>query len=136
MTARIGITAVAFALVAAGCVSIPPSKLAACNAHVCHVAVTVTNCTISAQPPDIDVFAPDHEIHWDIVSRGYAFPQDGIVIGDDANHEFTDPRRAEQDRKFIWHDKNSFAKSYKYSIKVLNGATACPPLDPGIINHG
>jgi hypothetical protein len=136
MSAKIGITAVAFALVAAGCASVPRSGTGACNTHVCPVAVTVTGCTISADPPDLEILSHRVEIHWDIVSPGYTFPEDGIVIRDDQKNEFTDPRRAEQNRKFIWNDKNSFEKTYKYSIKVMNGAAACAPLDPGIINRG
>jgi hypothetical protein len=136
MTAKTVVTAVAFALVAAGCVS-APSKLAACNEHVCHVVVTVTDCQISLAPPDIDVYGANHEIHWDIATAGYTFPVDGVWIkDDDPTHEFTDPKRVEHDTKFIWHDKNSFEHTYKYGVKVMKGGMACAPLDPGIINHG
>ncbi|MDQ2916778.1 MAG: hypothetical protein M3R40_06410 [Pseudomonadota bacterium] len=137
MTAKTVVTAVAFALVVAGCALAPSTNMAACKVHVCHVVVTVTECQISLVPPDIDVYGHGHEIHWDIATAGYTFPKDGIWIkDDDPKHEFDDPRRVANDTKFIWNDKNSFAQTYRYGVKVMKGATACAPLDPGIINHG
>ena len=139
MNTRMVLTAVAFSLGVAGCVSTPPApkeESSRCDGPVCHVVVTVTDCTISLMPSDIDVFGHNVQIHWDISSSGYTFPADGIVIKDSyPQGEFSDPR-SPNPTKFIWNDKNSFAKTYAYGVKVMRGSTACPPLDPGIINHG
>jgi hypothetical protein len=143
MTAKSILVGVGCAIVIAGCASTPPTRAARCEGPgVCSVVVSVTDCRISVDPTQLDVFGPDKEIHWDLdrsaVAAGYKFAADGVVIKDfDPQREFTDPRRL-TDAKFKWHDKNSFARAdpYQYGVRVVKGDSACPQHDPGIINHG
>ncbi len=140
MTAKAVFTAAALALVAAGCAAPPPVRSMRCDTPVCNVAVHVADCRITVDPDTVMVFGRNRQIHWDIAhdSPGYKFAADGITIKDlDPTREFTDPSRP-NDTKYIWHDRNSQARSdpYHYGVKVMRGETACPPLDPGIINQG
>ena len=134
--------AAVFSLAMAGCamLGLPPpgAAMAPCNTHVCLAKVSVVDCRISVDPPKIDIAKGNHdiEIHWDIVSGGYAFPRDGIGIKDDATPpEFSNPTLLTP-TKFKVNDKNSFARQYHYGVKVMKDGTACPPLDPTIDNQG
>ena len=115
----------------------PTSAGGSCNTHECHVSVTVTDCNISLDPDPIGIFAKNVEIHWDIASASptYTFAPNGIVVKEDKQEEFTGGHVAEQDRKFILHDKNTFKKDYKYTVNVKQGSAACRPLDPTIANN-
>lgn len=112
-----------------------PMAGGSCNAHECHVIVTVADCKISVDPDPIAIFARNVEIHWDLRdSPGYTFTEDGIVIPANKG-DFTDPRRIPTGLKFLWHDKNTTAATYKYTVNVTLGAARCPSLDPQIVNH-
>jgi hypothetical protein len=130
---------IATALAVTGCASVPPTRIASCNQHECHLVVTVTDCRVSVDPDSIQVMGRGRELHWDIdpASTGYTFPANGIFVKDyDPTREFSDPRRANQNTKFMLNDRNGFARDYAYGINVMKGSTACPTYDPWIINQG
>ena len=138
MNSRIGVAAFALALAVAGCASSPIETAGRCTAPgVCKIDVSVADCQVTVKPDTVDAYGKNLEIHWDIVSPGYAFTPDGIAFKDDPTHEFHDPHRP-QPKKFTWHDKNTVARPapFPYSVRVTKDGTPCPPTDPGIINHG
>jgi hypothetical protein len=107
------------------------SRLAA-NDHF--VSITITNDKIDAPDPDpVPVHGNHAVIHWEIKTPGYAFPDDGIVVTDDAGNEFSDGHPAEHGTKFQLNDKNSFRKQYKYTVSVVKGSTRLTK-DPTIAN--
>jgi len=144
MTTRASLSIAVAAIAAAGCQTIAPTAGGSCNQHECHVGITVNDCVI--QPPDPDpigIFAKNVEIHWDLKTVGYTFapidPRDpskgGIAFKGDTQNQFDNPKLVNQDTKFIWHDKNTVPGTYRYTVRVMQGAAACPPLDPSIINN-
>lgn len=99
------------------------------------VSVTITNEQIDIPVPDpVPVHGSHAVIHWEIKTAGYTFPDDGIVVVDDAGNEFSGGHTAEHGIKFHLNDKNSFSKTYKYTIKILKGSAPLPPRDPTIAN--
>ena len=137
MNAGTVVTAVAFAVVVAGCASMRTDSAAACNEHVCHVAVHVNECAISVDPDALPVDAKNVEIHWDIESPGYTFPADGIRLKeDDPSQEFSHLIATPNGRRFMANDKNSSKKTWLYGVKVMKGGVGCPALDPSIVNNG
>lgn len=134
---------VAVAAVIAGCQTTPghppgrPPATGKCNEQVCHILVKVDNCQVSAVPETLGVSGANRELHWDIDSGapGYTFAPDGIAFGDDPGHDFVNLHSAEQNRKYVGNDKNTFPRSYKYAIRLMRGAEACPVYDPWIVNN-
>ena len=99
------------------------------------VSVTITNDRIDVPVPDpVPVHGSHAVIHWEIKTAGYIFPDDGIVVRDDTGNEFSGGHTAEHGIKFQLNDKNSFKKTYKYTVTVLKGSTRLTPLDPTIAN--
>lgn len=137
MNLRLAGTLVAVAAVLAGCQTIPGRGPAACNDNVCHIAVKVADCVVTADPPTLTVSGRDRELHWDLGNdaAGYTFAANGIAFDDDPKQEFADLHGAEQDRKFVAKDKNTFQHTYKYTIRVTQGTLACAPYDPWIVNN-
>ena len=119
----------------ASCQTTTLVQAGSCNAHECHLKVTVNDCTITVNPDPITIGARNVELHWDIVSSGYTFTASGIVINEDPRNEFSGGHLAQQDTKFILNDKNSFPRTYKYTVNVKRDTTTCPPLDPSIANN-
>ena len=72
----------------------------------------------------------DALIQWDLVTPGWTFPDNGIVIDDNLG-EFTRLHVVDEGRKFWCFDRNSDGKTYKYSVNVTNGQTTLT-LDPTI----
>ena len=107
-----------------------------CTVGVCKVAITVSNCVIVATPDTLPIGKGNHSpvIQWDITTPGHSFAPNlqGITINGNSP-QFFNPRNPTPTR-FMWNNKNSDAKTYKYTIQVKNGATACPPKDPFIVN--
>ena len=144
MDTRFLICAVAAAAAMTGCASMAPGRgpgpMAACNESVCHVVVHVTDCNVWTEPDRIPIGGHGIEIHWDLdnASTGYTFAENGVFIkpNNGPTGEFTNPRRTEQDRKFILNDRNSKPYTYPYGIQLMHGSTACPVYDPWIINQG
>lgn len=99
------------------------------------VSITITNDQIDIPIPDPVTVHGNHAVlHWEIKTAGYTFPDDGIVVGDDAGSEFSGGHTADHGTKFQINDKNSFSKTYKYTIKVLKGSIPLAPRDPTIAN--
>lgn len=136
MHTRAVLTTVTFAFVVAGCASPRGEGAGACNEHVCHATVRITDCAISIDPDPLPVDRKSVEIHWDIVSPGYTFADDGIRLkDDDPRQEFDHLHRTPNGLRFMANDKNSFAKTYRYGVKIMRGDALCT-LDPSIVNHG
>lgn len=131
------IASLAVLLVLAGCASIQggQGKTPACNESVCHVTISVgTDCQITAYPSTLEVRQTKVEIHWDIATSDYAFDTNGIVVEHDQKQEFSGGHIAEQGRKFVLNDKNSFSQTYKYDVHVKSGDQVCS-IDPWIYNN-
>jgi hypothetical protein len=120
----------------------PPTARFNCNSGNCTIPVHVENCVITA--PDVDVFGESRNLVWEIdqasSQAGYTFPQLvvhlGVWIKDDPKGQFELPER-QTERRFKLHDKNSDAGKghFRYGVRVMKGSTACPDLDPSIVNH-
>jgi hypothetical protein len=79
----------------------------------------------------------DKVLRWEIVTRGWRFPdfEDGIVIEANTDRQFSNGHRdSNDDRHYVLHNKNSNSASYKYTIHVTDG-TSKLLLDPIIINE-
>lgn len=140
MTSRIVIAGFAVTLVAAGCATMHRDQTsnAPCNhPGVCKIDVPLDGCKVSPPLADIDVFGPQRVIQWELQgSPNITFAQpDGIFLKDDSHQQFG-PGQRPASRKFIMPDKNSVVGTYHYGIKLMDGNTPCPVIDPGIINHG
>ena len=107
-----------------------------CTVGVCKVNITVSNCVIKATPDTLPISKDNHGpvIQWDITTPGHSFAPNlqGITI-DGNPTQFFNPRNPIP-TKFMWNNKNSDAKTYKYTIRVKSGDTDCPPKDPFIVN--
>jgi len=96
-----------------------------------HADVTILNDRISVRPDPLPVTGKNVNLHWTIVTDGWTFPSDGIVI-DKAAGQFSDP--SANGKKFKWKDKDDFKADYKYTINVINGSRRLT-LDPTIENQ-
>lgn len=83
---------------------------------------------------------PNQQIEWSIDSSdpntNYTFPDNGIEIkpGTDPDAQFTKIGPIANGKKYQLHDRNSDAISYSYTVRIMNGTTPLPPLDPTIDN--
>ena len=145
MKPRTLIASLAVLLILAGCAAAPGGggRSRACNDQVCQVTISVSapatvggQCTITADPETLEVKIRNKgvEIHWDIQKGDYVFADTGIVVERDDQLEFSGGHVAEQGRKYILHDKNSFTQKYKYEVHVKSGDKVCS-LDPWIYNN-
>ncbi|HEX8739023.1 MAG TPA: hypothetical protein VF925_02650 [Casimicrobiaceae bacterium] len=131
------IASLAVLLILAGCATTQVGSTRACNDQVCHVTISVgPGCDIKADPETLEVKVKNTgvELHWDIDTSGWAFNGTGIVVQRDDRQEFSGGHVAEQGRKYILHDKNSFTKQYKYEVHVKSGDQVCS-LDPWVFNN-
>ena len=135
------IASLAVLLILAGCASPQGGrgKNPACNENVCHVTISVSvpatgGCQITADPETLEVRRTNVEIHWDIATSGYVFDGTGIVVEHDDRQEFSGGHIAEQGRKYVLNDKNSFTRPYKYDVHVKSGDQVCS-VDPWIYNN-
>lgn len=106
-----------------------------CNKGICKVTVTVSACsagTYSVSHDPISVPAPNN-IEWTLVTDGYKFGKDSIVINGPG---FSDrPGVNGNGKKYTVHDDHSVKGTFKYSIKVYtDSGTACKLWDPRISN--
>lgn len=134
MKANITLTAALLAVAAGGCAT-PTGFAGSCDQPVCHATVTVSNCRISVDPPEIHVRRgnSNSQIHWTLATSGYAFASDGIFLKGNTGGELYDPERANP-TLFKLKNRNSRPGTYQYGIKVTGASGACAPLDPPIIN--
>jgi hypothetical protein len=117
----------------------PPLPPPPCNQGTCPITVSIYSGDCS-NPSNI-LAAPDTapikrgnnspRIEWTIVADGYTFAANGIDFHGDAQFYNGGPVGS---TKFQWFDRNQDDKYHKYSINLLHNGSACPPLDPGIIN--
>ena len=135
---------VAVAIVVAGCAA-PGSRIgmlpADCHGAECQAKVIVTgDCAISVKPPYLAVYNREVNIHWDLEADAvYTFASEGIIIKTN-DGQFTNGMPTAQNRKYIWHDRNSPNAGkptyYAYGVKLMKRGVACAQFDPGIINQG
>jgi hypothetical protein len=144
MSAKIQLFVASFAFVLNACAQMQGAagSSSLCNSAVCKVEVAVADCAggdIRATPETLEVSRNQRnvQVHWDLdrdaVNAGYTFTDRGIAIREN-DGELSDPQRVENGRKFIWKNKNSNTKTYKYDIAVQRGTVACKPKDPFIVN--
>ncbi len=88
---------------------------------------------VDQEPIVIPKGAKNFAITWELpITTGVTFPDDGIVITDGGD-QFKCSREAGRTR-FTCIASNTRSGRYKYTIKVMEGEKALPPLDPIIIN--
>ncbi|HSN20243.1 MAG TPA: hypothetical protein VLS49_06185 [Usitatibacter sp.] len=126
----------AASLLAAACAALQggAGKGPPCTTHVCQVTVRVdAACRISVDPVDLPVDANNKNavIQWDLT--GGEFAQGGIAfkqaVGDEFHSWSHSPKRITVvDR----HTRTGVI--YHYGVRVMQGARACPTLDPTIMN--
>ncbi len=108
-----------------------------CNKGVCKAEVTVQSCKpaqMLVDPEPIPVPAPNN-IEWTILTPGYVFTTDGIVI--DGKGFTPRPGVTGSGKKFIVHDDHTDRrKKIKYVVRVTrqSDGVACDPYDPFINN--
>jgi hypothetical protein len=141
MKSRTVVAGFAITLAIAGCATMDRGAGAnTCDdPGVCKIDVPLSGCTVSPPLADIDVYGKNRVIQWELQgSPNVTFAaQDGIFLKDDPQHQFG-PGQRSAPRKFIMPDKNDIHgdHTHHYGIKLIDGDTPCPLLDPGIINHG
>ncbi len=76
---------------------------------------------------------------WRIVSppKGWIFTTDGVAIHDNWHRDFTNPKLAPDSMAFVWKNKRTVRKTYKYAVTVTDAATEAIEctLDPWIKNQ-
>ena len=123
-----------------GCAS-PPMMAATAKScdqpGLCKVVVKVVNCAITMDPDDLHVFHGPQPIMWNIdaASTGAKFTTNGITFKT-SNNQFTTLHVAPDGKSAMVIDANDRVGRYDYKVTVADGSAACPPLDPGVINHG
>lgn len=141
MNSKTIVAVVATALAIAGCATHRgvDASIVCDHPGVCKVDVALSGCTVSPPLTDIEVFGTQRVIQWELQgSPNVTFAEhDGIFLKDDPQHQFGPGQRPAL-RKFTMPDKNDVPgiNKHHYGIKLMNGDTACPVIDPGIINHG
>ena len=125
-----------------GCATNPfggDTRLLRCQGQNCDVKVAVSCslglfCTAFVDSETLEVPRGNSpNITWELVSPGYTFPSNGIVI-QDAGGEFVDCHVEANGRKFACHNRHTKPGKYKYTINIT-GSPAVPPLDPWIDNQ-
>jgi hypothetical protein len=99
------------------------------------VTVTVANNQITVDRETVNLHGqgPNVQIQWNIATPGWTFPDNGIVIANNDGQFHSNS--AQQGTRYMWHDRNTGGKTYKYTINVSNGSTPLS-LDPMIANEG
>jgi hypothetical protein len=101
--------------------------------HNPNVSVVSGYIVVDQEPIVVPKSEKNFSIVWQLPKySAYSFPDDGITVarGDD---EFACRRESDKQR-FACLFKNSKPGKYKYTIKVLDGASPLEPLDPTIVN--
>lgn len=132
----------AIVLLSAGCAApttTTTTLVGPCNEGVCKAEVTVWDCsrgyiTVNVDPIEIpDSQAHPKNIEWTIITDGFRFPSDGIVVG---SNGFSGGQVTGNGKKFILHDGAGLG-IHKYTVKVERESlgTFCLPHDPYILNR-
>ena len=106
----------------------------------CRVTVVVTACSaagITTSPYILKVTRKlrDVPIVWTLKApAGFSFAADGVHFKnkDMASKQFASPKASSHE--FVWQDANTAPGSFPYNVRVRQGATDCPILDPIVIN--
>lgn len=100
------------------------------------VNVYVRSGVISVDQEPVHVWGPRATITWVMQTPGYSFHANTISIQNDDGREFA--KSSHSKSKHVWSNKNSFPKTYKYTVSVMRdaGAPHPQPLDPNIVNQG
>ena len=108
-----------------------------CNPGICKIEVSVSNCRITLDKPDVIVTERLH-IEWEINGHDYEFTKSGIFI---PHPDFEDANVGSIGRKFKILDKydskgpgNGFPVKYFVTVRRAGGAN-CPSHDPTISNQ-
>ncbi len=106
----------------------------------CRVTVVVTACSaagITASPYTLKVTRRlrDVPIVWTLKApAGFSFAADGVHFKNKemASKQFASPKASSHE--FVWEDANTAPGRFPYNVRVRQGATDCPILDPIIVN--
>jgi len=94
------------------------------------------NCVITA--PDVHVFQSTN-IFWNIDQAsklaGFKFPNDSARPGIWIKQGPLPPPERQNDWTYKLHDNDQDKGTFPYGVRVVNGSTTCPDLDPSIVNH-
>ena len=142
MSAKALFPAIVFCAALFGCATSPfgvDGRTLRCTGQNCDVQVAVSCslglfCTASVDNETVQVSRGNSpNITWQMVSPGYTFPSNGIVI-QNAGTEFVDCHVEANGRRFACHNKHTKPGRYKYTVNVT-GSPAVPPLDPFVDNQ-
>ena len=131
---------IAGAILIAGCAAPSTSTFATpCNQGICKAQVTVVDCAKGYLPvTDDPIDVPDSQtasrnIEWTIVTDGYRFPADGIVV---ASPGFSGGLVPGPGKKFMLKDAAALG-FHKYTVTVIreSDGSRCKPNDPFILNR-
>lgn len=107
-----------------------------CKTHVCRVAVTVADgCKIQVVPENLPIGAENKNvvIQWDV--SGADFAQDGIVLKKGDPHGDFVKWTHGGPRTITVVDRHTTTNViYPYDVRVVQNGTACPGIDPTIMN--
>jgi hypothetical protein len=140
MSAKASFLALVFCATLLGCATSPfgvERKTLRCTGQNCDVQVAVSCslglfCTASVDNDTVQVPRGNSpNITWQIISPGYTFPSNGIVIANGGT-EF-DCHVEANGRRFACHNNHTKPGKYKYTVNVT-GSPSVPPLDPWIEN--
>lgn len=125
-----------------GCATGPQTLTERCTGENCTVNVTVTNCSISVDPPDLLVPRPfgAKRITWVLTpssATDYIFDVKGIEFKT-SNGVFSGRTLGHNATTYMWIDAHQAAGQFPYSVTVIKTGTdpvTCPTLDPLISNQ-
>ena len=108
----------------------------------CAITVSVRDCVISVDRPDVVMKDRDLLIRWELdeaaIDAKYRFDKEaGVALKEsDPDDQFYDKGPKGNGLQFHWRDKNRNSREYPYEINVFRKDTGakCPKLDPRIIN--
>lgn len=141
MSARAWFPVVVFCAVLSGCATSPfgpDEKTLRCSGPNCDVQVAVSCslgmfCIASVDSTTVQVTRGNSpKITWQLISPGYTFPSNGIVIAN-GGAEFN-CRVEANGRRFACENRHTTTGKYKYTVN-LTGSPPVPPLDPWIDNQ-
>jgi hypothetical protein len=136
MTAKL-LLAIVLTAALLGCATKPVGRTLKCEGQNCDVQVSVTCtlrvfCIASVDYDEIQVpRGQSPNITWQMMSPGYTFPGNGIVIAN-AGDEFS-CRVEANGQRFTCRNRHSVRGAYKYTVNV-SGTPHVPSLDPWILN--
>ena len=141
MSAKTWFVASVFCAALLGCAMSPfggDERTLRCTGPNCDVQVAVSCslgffCVASVDSTTVLVTRGNSpKITWQMVSPGYTFPSNGIVIAN-GGAEF-DCRLEADGRRFACNNRHTTSGKYKYTVNIT-GSPAVPPLDPWIDNQ-